>query len=74
MRRVQTYKYASPPVSVGTKWKKVEDGIGLFHQFGINYEELESGSGNYTTAIVEMSDGTVKNIPVENIKFLDKSE
>ena len=71
MRKVQVYKYEKPvgSASVGTKTKA---GIGNFHQFGVDYEEFDSGPGNYTTAIVEMPDGTVKNVPVENIKFLDK--
>ena len=73
MRKVQTYKYKKP-VSPSSVWDKVEDGIGIFIQYGADYEEFETGPGNYTTAIVEMPDGTVKNIPVENIKFLDKSK
>lgn len=69
MRKVQTYKYKNL-AAPDAPWNLVEDGVGVFHQFGINYEDLEGGV--FTTAIVEMPDGTVKNIPVENIKFLDK--
>lgn len=47
---------------------------GIFIQYGANYEEFETGPGNFTTAIIEMPDGTVKTVPVENIQFLDKSE
>lgn len=50
--------------------KKVCIGIGLFHQFGIDFEEFDEGPGNYTTAIVEMPDGTVKSLAVEMIIFL----
>ena len=71
MRKVQVYKYEKP-ISPASVWTKTEADIGLFHQFGVDYEEFDSGPGNYTTAIVEMPDGTVKNVPVENIKFLDK--
>ena len=46
--------------------------IGRFHGFGIDYEEFESGPGMFTTAVVELPDGTVKNVYVECIKFLDK--
>lgn len=43
---------------------------GLFHQFGSNYEEHNPGIGNYSTAIIEMENGDVKNIPVEDIRFI----
>lgn len=42
----------------------------IFHQFGVGYEEFESGLGNYSTAIVEYHDGTVDNIPVNHIRFI----
>ncbi|MCK4822305.1 hypothetical protein KA005_41465 [bacterium] len=73
MRKVQVYKYEerTGETPYPTKRHKIKDGIGIFHQFGVNYEEFDSGPGNYTTAIVEMPDGSVKNVPVENIKFLD---
>ncbi len=44
---------------------------GYFHQFGVDFEEFESGPGNYTTAVVEMADGTIQNYPVTLIKFVD---
>ncbi len=50
---------------------KTEIGEGNFHQFGTDYEEFETGAGNFSTAIVERDDGTVINVPVENIQFLD---
>jgi len=40
---------------------------GIFHQFGINYE---AGPGHFTTAIVEMIDGSIVNVPVESVKFI----
>lgn len=49
--------------------ERVSVGHGLFHQFGVNYEEFQSGPGNYSSAIVEMPDGEVKNVPVEMIVF-----
>uniref|UniRef100_A0A6M3IGZ8 Uncharacterized protein n=1 Tax=viral metagenome TaxID=1070528 RepID=A0A6M3IGZ8_9ZZZZ len=45
---------------------------GKFIQYGIDFEEFESGPASYTTAIVEMSDGTVRNIPVRLIQFINK--
>ena len=49
--------------------KKVRIGEGIFHQFGVDYEEFETGPGNFTTAIVEMPDGEIKNIPVGLVVF-----
>ena len=46
----------------------------IFHQFGCDYEEFESGPGNYSTAIVELEDGTVENVPVEMIKFVKNDQ
>lgn len=45
---------------------------GLFHEWGVNYEEFETGPGNFTVAIVELEDGTVDTFPAHQIKFIDK--
>lgn len=39
-------------------------GLGYFLAFGV-----DTGVGTYSTAIVEMLDGTVKNVPVDMIVF-----
>ncbi len=52
--------------------KTREIGQGFFHAFGINYEELEGVPGHFSTAIVEMLNGEVENIPVELTRFDDK--
>jgi hypothetical protein len=66
MRRVRVFK-----------WERVETGLkrvfayeATFHTFGVEYEEFETGPGNYSTAIIEKDDGTVKNVPVEMITFI----
>lgn len=53
-------------------WNTEPAGAGKFIQYGCNYDayENEHGVGNFTTAIVEMDDGTVQNVPVELIKFV----
>lgn len=51
-------------------WKLTEIGEALFHQFGSAYEEFESGAGNYSTAIIELPDGTVKMVRAEHIRFI----
>jgi len=47
---------------------------GFFHGWGSNYDEFESGPGNYSIAIVEFDDGTIKSIPVEKIRFIKSLE
>lgn len=39
-------------------------------QFGVDYEEFDSGAGNFSTAIIKLDDGSIKNIPCEHIKFM----
>ena len=69
LRKVVVYKYEI--VKGQHFFDKVAVGSGLFHQFGCDYEEFETGPGNFSTAIVEMPDGSVKNVPVELIVFND---
>ena len=46
-------------------------GEGFFHRFGSDFEEFESGPGNYPIAIVELYDGEVKSVPIESIEFIE---
>ncbi len=48
-------------------------GEGVFHGWGVNYHEFESGPGNFTIAIVEMLDGKVKEIEPQDVVFIDKA-
>lgn len=52
------------------KWAIKERGIATFHAFGVDYEQFESGPGNYSTAIVEFPDGKVENVCVDMVRFL----
>ncbi len=45
--------------------------LGYFHKWGSNYEEFESGAGNYSVAIVELPDGRVVMPVAEDIVFLE---
>jgi hypothetical protein len=58
LRKVTIYRY-----------DRNVDGHGLFHAWGVDYEEFEGGLASYSTAIVEMPDGSVRSVPVEMIKF-----
>jgi hypothetical protein len=68
MRRVE-YKI------VKDRYSEVRTVQGYFHGFGTMREEFVNGNtvavGQYTTAIIEHDDGTVANINVTEITFLD---
>jgi len=68
-RPVTVFEWWRPKEALyDTPFEKREIGAGNFHQFGVNCEE---GAGNYSTAIVEMPNGEVKNVPVDLIRFDD---
>lgn len=41
----------------------------IFHQFSVDYEELETGVGNFAVAIVEHENGNVEAVQVDLISF-----
>jgi hypothetical protein len=65
------------PVEVSTyrtvdgKAVRTKEATGRFHAFGIDYEMFDN-TAQFTTAIVELTDGTLRNVPVRLIKFLDR--
>lgn len=71
MRRVMVSMYKQRE---DMKFDIVEKGEALFHQFGVDHAEYESGPGNFSTALVEYSDGTVGNVPVEMIRFIHPAQ
>ena len=50
---------------------KVRMGQAEFMALGVAYEEFEAGAGNYSTAVIRLDDGSVRNIPVELVRFID---
>ena len=52
------------------KIQKVKVGEAKFHQFGSETLEYETGVATYSTAIIELEDGELKNLPVEFVKFI----
>lgn len=43
---------------------------GEFHQWGLTYEECGENAGNYTVALIELEDGTIKEVLPNNIQFI----
>jgi hypothetical protein len=72
MKKVLVSKLVSKRVegSARNQWVLEPAGEALFHQFGVSYEEFESGPGNYSTAIVEWPDGKLENVPVDHVQFV----
>lgn len=54
------------------RWSDV--GPVLFHEFGCDFTEFETGAGNFSTALVEHPDGQMENVPVELIRFVDSRD
>lgn len=55
----------------GNNRKTIETKVqGLFHQWGNEYEELDTGAGNYSVGLVELQDGTMETFIPQRIKFI----
>jgi len=78
MRRVEYFKWKMNDNGTFVRDEnqhliKENKGEATFHQFGLGYEEFEAGPGNYTTAILELDDGSVISVDAEMIRFIDGS-
>jgi len=64
LRKVEIYDNYS-------KTKKVVN-TGIFHQWGTFYDtfEAENGVANYTTAIVELEDGSIETPEAGLVRFI----
>ena len=70
-QKVEYFEMVKNPSKAAKKaYIKKLVGIATFLGFGV--EEGEEG-GTYTTAIIKLPDGTVKNIYVESIRFMRKN-
>jgi hypothetical protein len=70
MKKVEWFEHVSGMKDNKYFVNKESRGKAKFLRFGLNYEELANGAGIFSTAIIKLPDGTVRNIPVENIKFI----
>lgn len=62
------YKY------IAGKQERIEFEKGKFHTFGVDWEEIGDGVGLFTTAVIELPDGTMLNVPVVNVKFASQDD
>ena len=66
---VEKVEYKANGVTIEKRtWELEEKGEAKFHQFGL--DTSSDGEGSYSTAILELEDGTVKNVPAEHIRFI----
>lgn len=56
------------------EYVKTERGAARFHQWGLSYEYVEGVPAQYTTAIIELPDGSIENVPAENIRFVENEQ
>ncbi len=69
MRKVKVYKYKLKENSYNNA-HKVFNYDAIFHQFGIGC----TNTGDiFSAAIVELSNGTVKSVPIELIEFIKEN-
>lgn len=74
MRKVKIFRYDYVSRSEGAYTHQtrelVEDGIGVFLEWGLDYEECNTSAGHYSVAIVERESGAVEMLHPNMIRFL----
>lgn len=68
LKRVDVYKWVKKEGAC--HYEKALDYQGKFHSFGMDYEEFESGPGNYSVAIVEKLTGEIEMPRADLIQFV----
>lgn len=59
-------------VKEGMNYVRKEIGRGLFHGWGKEFEEFDSGACEVSVAIVELDNGDVETYCANQIRFLDR--
>lgn len=76
MRKVMFKKWIPAEYENGKRiegtncFEKEYSNAGLFHQWGMAYEEFTDTVGNYTVGIIELHNGEIVEVLPSNIKFL----
>ena len=58
----------------GGRWKKEDKGVATFHGWGMDFEELETGPFQFSTAIVEYPDGTLDSVAVHLVRVIEPGD
>jgi hypothetical protein len=69
MRKMQLYSYEKEKDFPYALVPTLTEEWGYFHEWGIDTNEF--GEGTFSTAIVEMPDGTIRNLHTELVKFME---
>lgn len=73
IRTAKKGKYTRPCKGVYFKGKEqVSFDDAEFHGWGNDYQEFETGPGNYTIAIIELADGRIITTTPELVEFTDR--
>ena len=61
------------PCKAATWVKSVKKEVtGRFHKWASDYQEFDSGPGNFTVALIETDDGKIVACAAETVQFLDR--
>lgn len=70
MRRVTFHRMVDRGKENHPKFVMGNEVRGWFHEFGMDCEEFGNMTASFSTAIIELDDGSIANIPVENMEFV----
>lgn len=56
------------------RYRPISFELGYFNAWGIDYEEVQNGTGNYSIALVELPNGKVVKVNPSDLEFLDTKE
>lgn len=70
-RPVEVSKYIRDENCV---WQLKPFAKGVCIGIGASFEEVDGGPGNFSTMIVELSDGSIENKMIEHCQFLDRED
>lgn len=71
MRKVMVLKQVPHPDKPG-RYVFADSHQAVFHDFGVDYEEFETGPGNFSCGIIEDDAGRVQCLHFNYFRFLDK--
>ena len=74
VRKTRESEHPVNPIGREQYWAYTPLFEGYFHQFGVDYDEVDGGPGMFTTAIVEDMDGNVHSVEAHLIAFHDRGE